>query len=293
MVELVILSVVVAALLVAGVWYLLVRRSATTGAKRAIEPDADSVQPDDAPAVAEPGRRLVEPVETVGTDVPLSESVEPLETVSGDVPELVEPVETPLIVEASTLLPESVETLAADVPESRPVQPAETMLIEFATPPVEPDETPSTTDATSSVLLPEAVRLSGSATDKLSAIAEVGALLVATGAVEPGYVDSMLARERSVSTYMGNLLAIPHGTNEAQGLIHRSAIAVVRYPDGIEWNGNTAEFVVGIAGANDEHVRILSGIAGIFLDPDAVANLSAATSVADVMATFETVNEAI
>ena len=37
---------------------------------------------------------------------------------------------------------------------------------------------------------------------------------------------------RSVSTHMGNLLAIPHGTNEAKSSIRRTAISFVRYPDG-------------------------------------------------------------
>ena len=86
------------------------------------------------------------------------------------------------------------------------------------------------------------------------AITEAGRLLVAAGAVDESYIDSMHERETSVSTMMGNGLAIPHGTNEAKGSIRRSAMSFVRYDDGIDWNGKPAEFVVGIAGAGDDHL---------------------------------------
>src|SRR5919112_906363 len=103
------------------------------------------------------------------------------------------------------------------------------------------------------------------------AIRAAGAILVDAGAVEPGYVDSMLERERSVSTYMGNFLAIPHGTNEAKDAIRRSALSVIRYDEPVDWAGEEARFVVGIAGIENEHLEILSKIAIIFSDDEAVA----------------------
>ncbi|MCB0911014.1 MAG: PTS mannitol transporter subunit IICBA [Propionibacteriaceae bacterium] len=140
------------------------------------------------------------------------------------------------------------------------------------------------------VLQLSSIVLSGSATDQSSAIDEAGTLLVAAGAVDAGYVGSMHDREKSVSTYMGNLLAIPHGTNEAKGMIKESAISVVRYPDGIDWNGNPVKFVIGIAGANDEHLELLSKIAEVFLDPDAVASLEKASTAEEIADTFKKVN---
>ncbi|HJU03227.1 MAG TPA: PTS sugar transporter subunit IIA, partial [Actinomycetes bacterium] len=62
----------------------------------------------------------------------------------------------------------------------------------------------------SDVLTLSQVRMPGTATTKDDAIREAGQILVDAGAVEPGYIDSMFDRERSVSTYMGNYLAIPH-----------------------------------------------------------------------------------
>ena len=144
--------------------------------------------------------------------------------------------------------------------------------------------------ASEGVLKLSSIVLKGSASDQSSAIDEAGRLLVDAGAVDAGYVGSMHDREKSVSTYMGNFLAIPHGTNEAKGLIKESAISVVRYPDGIDWNGNPVKFVIGIAGANDEHLELLSKIAEVFLDSDAVASLEKASSAQEIADTFKKVN---
>lgn len=134
------------------------------------------------------------------------------------------------------------------------------------------------------VLTTDAIRLSGSATSRDAAIAEVGAMLVSTGAVTPEYVDAMFARESSVSTYMGNLLAIPHGTNEAKDEILRSQVAVVRYDDELDWGGNPVRFVIGIAGKGDSHMEVLGAIAMVFTDMSAVERLLAAESADDMLA---------
>jgi PTS system mannitol-specific IIC component len=136
----------------------------------------------------------------------------------------------------------------------------------------------------SDVLRDDAIVLNGTASSRDAAITEAGQLLVDSGAVEPSYVDAMHEREQSVSTHMGNLLAIPHGTNEAKSSIRRTAISFVRYPDGIDWNGKPAEFVVGIAGAGNDHLALLSKLAGVFVDAEQVERLRRATSAADVRA---------
>ncbi|OBB24293.1 PTS mannose transporter subunit IIA [Mycolicibacterium peregrinum] len=139
-------------------------------------------------------------------------------------------------------------------------------------------------EAEPDVLPLESIVLAGSATSADAAIDEAGALLVAADAVEPAYVDAMHEREKSVSTYMGNGLAIPHGTNEAKTAIRRTGISFVRYPEPIDWNGKPAEFVVGIAGLGNDHMALLTKIAHVFLDKDEVARLRAATSADEVRA---------
>ncbi|MUK01682.1 PTS mannitol transporter subunit IICBA [Vibrio cholerae] len=145
-------------------------------------------------------------------------------------------------------------------------------------------------NAAHDVLAEESVVLNGSATTQEDAINEAGRLLVDRGAVDVDYVAAMHEREKSVPTYMGNFLAIPHGTNAAKDLIKRSAVSIVRYPEGIDWNGKQVKFVVGVAGVNNEHLSILSAIARVFSDKDQVAKLDEATSVDEVLALFGKVN---
>ncbi len=132
------------------------------------------------------------------------------------------------------------------------------------------------------ILTNDAIRLSGSASTKDEAIAEVGAMLVSIGAVTAEYVDAMFARESSVSTYMGNLLAIPHGTNDSKDHIRHSAIAVVRYDSPLDWDGNPVRFVIGIAGQGDSHLEVLGKIAMVFSDMTSVDALLEAHSVPEV-----------
>ena len=101
---------------------------------------------------------------------------------------------------------------------------------------------------TQHILEPGNVVAAGTATTKQDAIREAGALLVAAGAVTSAYVDSMFDREASVSTYMGNFLAIPHGTNEAKESIIRSSLSLVRYPEPIDWDGQPGEEFVEFEG---------------------------------------------
>ena len=130
----------------------------------------------------------------------------------------------------------------------------------------------------------DSIVLDGRARSAEEAITEAGALLVDAGAVDPSYVDAMHERERSVSTYMGNGLVIPHGTNDAKGSIRRTGISFVRYAEPVDWNGKPAEFVVGIAGAGKDHLALLTQIAQVFLDPAEVAKLRAARTPEDVKA---------
>jgi mannitol PTS system EIIA component len=142
------------------------------------------------------------------------------------------------------------------------------------------------------VLEPQRVRLGGHASDRDGAIREVGQLLVESGAVTQAYVDAMFDRENTVSTYMGNFLAIPHGTDGAKDEIQRSALAIVRYDQPIDWAGNPVRFVIGIAGKNGEHIGILSSIAIVFSDEDQVQELLGASTPEQLIDLLGEVNEA-
>ncbi|MGF9650098.1 PTS mannitol transporter subunit IICBA [Pseudarthrobacter oxydans] len=151
-------------------------------------------------------------------------------------------------------------------------------------------EAESAGTGTSEILARESVVLRGTATTRDAAIDEAGRLLLARGAVDEDYVRAMHEREQSVSTYMGSFLAIPHGTNAAKDHIRKSAVSVIRYPEGIDWNGKQVKFVVGVAGINNEHLHILSSIAKVFTNKEQVARLEAATSEDEVLELFGKVN---
>ncbi|WP_035254971.1 PTS sugar transporter subunit IIA [Agrococcus lahaulensis] len=141
------------------------------------------------------------------------------------------------------------------------------------------------------VLTLEQITTSPRATTKDEAIQEAADMLVAAGAVTPDYADAMRAREASVSTYMGNLLAIPHGTNESKDSILASALSVARYERPLDWDGNPVKFVVGIAGKDGGHLEILSKIAIVFSEEDDVAKLEAAPDAAAILELLGDVNE--
>lgn len=111
------------------------------------------------------------------------------------------------------------------------------------------------------LLYPENVKVGCKADTKENVIRQVGQMLVDSGYVNPSYVDAMVKREESFSTYMGNELALPHGVEEAKKEIKASGIAVMIFPEGTNWGGETVKVVVGIAGVGEEHLQILSVIA--------------------------------
>jgi mannitol/fructose-specific phosphotransferase system IIA component len=136
----------------------------------------------------------------------------------------------------------------------------------------------------SDIVRAEAVRLGCRATDKWDVVRQAGALLVEVGAVEPAYAEAMLEREQSVSTYIGEGVAIPHGTDESRRYVTRTALAVLQFPAGVDWDGNQVTVAVAIASSGEEHVAVLSALAQILMEPDQAERLRGATEVDDVLA---------
>lgn len=140
----------------------------------------------------------------------------------------------------------------------------------------------------SEILTLERIKLQATATDKLDAIRQAGALLVESGCVEPAYVDGMLAREASMSTYLGNGVAIPHGMFENIADIKQSGICVLQLPDGVLWDEEDDEMaylVVGIAANSEGHVGILMNLAEV-IEEEETADLLAKTPDADVILSY-------
>ncbi len=129
------------------------------------------------------------------------------------------------------------------------------------------------------IITPELVRLNAQAADKEDAIRQAGALLVQAGRVRPAYVIGMLARERSMSTYMGNGVAIPHGEFENRSDILQTGISVVQFPAGVKWEDEElAYLVIGIAATADEHIGVLANLAQVVEEPENAAQLAHTTN---------------
>lgn len=123
------------------------------------------------------------------------------------------------------------------------------------------------------LLYQENIKVNCKAKSQEEVIREIGQMLVDSEYVDQPYVDAMLEREKSFSTFMGNGLALPHGVEAAKKDIKASGIAVMTFPEGTTWGDNEANVVIGIAGVGEEHIRILSIIADKMLDEEVAKEL--------------------
>lgn len=120
-----------------------------------------------------------------------------------------------------------------------------------------------------------------------AAIEKAGQALVDSGAVTENYIQAMKDREDVVSTFMGNGLAIPHGTEEAKGNVIQSGLSLLQIPEGVDWNGEEVKVVVGIAGKDGEHLDLLSKIAITFSEEENVERIINAKSADEIKQVFE------
>ena len=146
-------------------------------------------------------------------------------------------------------------------------------------------------EAVASLLDPAAIRLDARAADREAAIRLTGQALVDSGAVGPAYIDTMLERERSVSTYIGEGVAIPHGTLASRDVVRRDALSFLRFPAGVDWGGERVSVCIGIAAAGNGHVAILAQLAEVLMDPDRAAALRGAADPAEVSRLLEPTEE--
>ncbi len=125
------------------------------------------------------------------------------------------------------------------------------------------------------ILSVDRIRLQATAVDKEDAIRQAGELLVSSGCVLQEYVDGMLAREETMSTYLGSGVSIPHGQYDNREHILQTGISVLQLPQGIQWEDDEkAYLVIGIAASSDEHVGVLANLAEALEDEDIIEQLT-------------------
>ncbi len=123
------------------------------------------------------------------------------------------------------------------------------------------------------------IHIAANADNKLDAIKQVASALTTKGCVDAGYVDGMLQREQQTSTYLGNGIAIPHGTIDTRHLVKKTGIQVFQFPKGIDWgDGQLAYVVIGIAASSDEHLSLLRQLTHVLSDESVTDKLAKTTS---------------
>ncbi|HEA3246219.1 PTS mannitol transporter subunit IICBA [Pasteurella multocida] len=149
---------------------------------------------------------------------------------------------------------------------------------------LEPQDAPQTAFA----LTEKQVFLGLKAANKEEAIRFAGERLVESGFVLPSYVDAMFEREKMVSTYLGEGIAVPHGTIEAKDAVLKTGVVVCQYPEGVKFNedeeDSIAKLVIGIAAKNNEHLQVVSAITNALDNEDAIRILSETNDVEKVLA---------
>jgi mannitol PTS system EIIA component len=136
-----------------------------------------------------------------------------------------------------------------------------------------------------------AIDLDARADSKEDAVRACGEALVRVGAVQPSYVDAMLERERTISTYVGEGVAIPHGTLAGKDAVLRDALCYLRFADPVDWDGDPVSVCVGIAAAGEGHVEVLAQLAQVLMDPDQAQALRDATRPEEVLQVLQPTEE--
>lgn len=119
------------------------------------------------------------------------------------------------------------------------------------------------------------IHLSSQAKDKQQALELAAQALEKAGYVESGYLQGMLDREKQTSTFLGNGIAIPHGTLNTRTMVKNTGVQIFQYPQGVEWgDGNVAYVVIAIAARSDEHLALLRQLTHVLGDEDVAAKLA-------------------
>ncbi len=153
--------------------------------------------------------------------------------------------------------------------------------------PAQPQVQPTEDTGAVSVMSPSGIILGLPTVGKEDAITHAGNLLHSLGYVSPEYIPAMLERERTVSTYMGLGVAIPHGTSDAKKEVQKSGIVFLQYPEGVWFGEEKAHLIFGIAGIGDEHLDLLAKIGGLIENPETLDKLMTATDVSEVFSLFD------
>jgi PTS system mannitol-specific IIA component len=128
------------------------------------------------------------------------------------------------------------------------------------------------------LLPPASIVFAAQVVDRDEAVRRSGALLVAAGCVDEDYVEQMLDRENVVSTFVGDGIAMPHGTLTAKNDVISEGLSLLLLTSPIDWGGNDVTTVIGIAAHGRRYITLLSQLATVLLDEGRAASLRSAST---------------
>lgn len=133
------------------------------------------------------------------------------------------------------------------------------------------------------ILQEDNIILQAAYADRWSAIQACGEILVKQGYVKAAYIEDMMERERLVSVYVGNHVAIPHGIANSEQHILESGLSVLQIPEGVDFDGEKAYIMIGIAGRDGVHMQLLSQIALVCMEQEQVERLRMSKDKKEIM----------
>jgi len=141
------------------------------------------------------------------------------------------------------------------------------------------------------ILASENIQLHSNISSKEEAIKLTGNILVKNGYVTENYIEKMLEREKITSTYIGNSIAIPHGTEDSREDVLETGISIITVPNGVDFGeNNLAKVIIGIAGKENEHLDLLSKIAIVCSEEANVQKIVTSSSKEEIINLFSEVN---
>lgn len=144
----------------------------------------------------------------------------------------------------------------------------------------------SSYDPSEKILVEEGIKVGLKSVPMNDAITAAGKLLNELGFVDEEYIPAMIRRNEEASVYMGMGIAIPHGTSDAKNRVKKSGIVILQYPDGVDFGGEKAELVIGIAGVGDEHLAILGRITEVLDDEKQLEMMKTTKNIDEIMNLF-------
>ena len=127
------------------------------------------------------------------------------------------------------------------------------------------------------------IRLGATASSREEAVRLCGELLHTLGAVNEPYIDAMWERENIISSYMGEQVALPHGTDASRQYVNFAQLVFVRFAEPVDWDGEAVRLCIGIAAKGDEHGELLGNLAEKLLSEASYKTLMETTSTSELL----------